>query len=49
MFMQTGDGTQGTMFTCADEGRNSVIQYSFVMQLMQMRGETQYNNNSFVM
>jgi len=30
--MQTEDGTQDAMFTCADEGWNSV-QYSFVMQL----------------
>ena len=31
-------GTRGTIFTCADERWNSVIQYSF-LQLVQMRGE----------
>ena len=36
MFMQTGDRTQGTIFTCADKWWNPVIQHSFVMQLVQM-------------
>ena len=35
-------GIQCTLFTCADEGWNSVTQYSFVVQLVQMRGGTQY-------
>jgi len=50
MFMQTWEGTQGTIVTCADEWWNSVIQYLFVMQLVKMTSnlyrwglETLYN------
>jgi len=39
--MQSGDGTQGIIFTSADDmrGENSVKQYSFAVQLVQMRVE----------
>jgi len=36
MFVQTGNGSQGSIITCADKWWNSGIQYSCVMQLVQM-------------
>ena len=38
------DGVQGTIFTCADEGWNTLL-YSFVMQLAQEKHSTIYGLN----
>ena len=37
MFVQTGNGSQGSIITCADKWWNSGTQYSFVTQLVPMR------------